>query len=161
MDPGCRGLTVADVIHQLYKELPVNPPGYFAAMRAAIENLVARPEPRFLANKIRTHRRRIFQGRFIDKAGEGEQGTKWVVLDASQFKLARESQRSQELPDSADSPDSFPLDNGSDFGHMLLARKRRWSRFAMTCSAGEGAVESLKRQSAYVIFITYGKIAEC
>lgn len=95
MDPARRGLTVAELIRRLYKDPPVPLPDYHAPMKAAIESLVAKPEARPLGNKLRAYRRRIFNGRFIDKAGDAEQGARWVVYNAEEFRRADETQETQ------------------------------------------------------------------
>jgi hypothetical protein len=110
MDPNGKGLTAAEVIHRLYKEDPPDPPDYYRTMKAAIETLLAKPDARSLGNKLRIFRRRIFQGRFIDKAGEGEQGARWVALEACRLRRPQDSPDSRDgisaVPPPADSPDS-------------------------------------------------------
>jgi hypothetical protein len=110
MDPKGKGLTAAEVIHRLYKEDLRDPPDYYPTMKAAIETLLTKPDARLLGNKLRTYRRRVFQGRYIDKAGEGEQGARWVALAASRLRRPKEAPDRQDgiitVPPSADSPDS-------------------------------------------------------
>src|SRR5262249_2095789 len=117
MDARQRGLTAAEVIRRLYKDPSDDPPVYCATIRAAIESLVEKPNARSLGNPLRTFRRRIFQGRFIDKAGVGEQGARWVVLEAAQFKDPKKTQDSQDNhpADSADSPDFFSPHSPADW----------------------------------------------
>jgi hypothetical protein len=96
MDPGRQGLTAAEVIDQLFRRPPESPPAWHADMRAAVESLVGRGDSRALGNRLRSYRRRIFQGRFIDQAGTEHRAARWVVRPASEFRR----------PAGGDSPDS-------------------------------------------------------
>jgi hypothetical protein len=100
MDPGRQGLTAAEVIDRLFKRPPESPPAWHAEMRAAVESLVGRGDSRALGNKLRSYRRRIFRGRFIDQAGTEHRAARWVVRPASEFRRPAE----KDSPDSPDSP---------------------------------------------------------
>jgi hypothetical protein len=52
LDPKRRGLTAAEVIHQVFKEPPVPAPDYHADLNAALEGLLGKPDSRDLGNKI-------------------------------------------------------------------------------------------------------------
>jgi hypothetical protein len=69
LDPDRRGLTAAEVIYLLYKAPPENPPETHTDLRDALEALLGKPHARTLGNRLRSYRRRVFQGRFIDQAG--------------------------------------------------------------------------------------------
>jgi hypothetical protein len=86
MDEGRQGLTAAEVIDRLYKNPPKPAPDWHADMRAAVEALVGKGDSRLLGNKLRSYRRRVFQGRFIDKAGEQRRAACWAVFPAGQFR---------------------------------------------------------------------------
>jgi hypothetical protein len=86
MDEGRQGLTAADVIDRLYKNPPKPAPDWHTDMRAAVEALVGKADSRLLGNKLRSYRRRVFQGRFIDKAGEQRRAACWAVFPAGQFR---------------------------------------------------------------------------
>jgi hypothetical protein len=82
-----RGLTAAEVIHQLYKgEPPADPPDYYADLRDALEALLGKPDARALGNRLRSYRRRIFDGRFIDQAGTEKRAARWAVFPAAEFR---------------------------------------------------------------------------
>jgi hypothetical protein len=84
MDLERRGLTAAEVV-QLLKEPPKNPPDYYADLRDAIEVLVGKLDARSLGNRLRSYRRRLFDGRFIDQAGTQKRAARWAVYPASAF----------------------------------------------------------------------------
>src|SRR5262249_38672016 len=83
LDPQRQGLTAAEVIHLLYKEFPESPSDYHHDLKAALEALLGRPDARGLGNKLRSYRRRVFQGRFIDQAGTEQPAARWAVYPAS------------------------------------------------------------------------------
>jgi hypothetical protein len=86
LDPDRRGLTAAEVIHQLYKEPPAHPPEFHSDLRDALEALLGKPDSRALGNKLRSYRRRVFQGRFIDQAGSEQRAARWAVYPATDFR---------------------------------------------------------------------------
>jgi hypothetical protein len=100
LDPDRKGLTAAEVVDQLFKDRTESPPPWRADMRAAVESLVGRSDSRALGNKLRSYRRRIFHGRFIDQAGKEHGAARWVVRPASEFRRPSET----DSPDSQDSP---------------------------------------------------------
>ena len=70
-DASNNGLVVSDMLAQLYRKdfQPTDPAS--VAMRAALENLVGcppgkTPAPRQVGNKIKSFRRRVVEGRFLD-----------------------------------------------------------------------------------------------
>jgi hypothetical protein len=78
MDPDRRGLTAAEVI-RTYKDPPNPTPNWHGNLAAALENTLGRPESRNLGNKLRAVRRRLFGGRFIDRAGHEHRAIRWAV----------------------------------------------------------------------------------
>lgn len=56
-----------------------------AELRDAIESLAGRLDARLLGNRLRTYRRRIFAGLYLDRAGSAQRATRWAVFDASEF----------------------------------------------------------------------------
>lgn len=85
MDPERRGLTTAEVIDLLHKQPPESPPDFHADAKAALESLLGKPDARQLGNRLRSYRRRIFQGRFIDQVGKKHQAARWAVFPAGDF----------------------------------------------------------------------------
>jgi hypothetical protein len=85
MDQERQGMTAAEVIDRLYKHPPSPAPDWHGDMRAAVEGLVGKGDSRLLGNKLRSYRRRVFQGRFIDKAGEQQRAARWAVYPAGAF----------------------------------------------------------------------------
>ena len=93
MDPCRGGLTTAEVVDRLFKHPESSPPGWHADMRDAIERLVGRGDSHALGIRLRNNRRRIFGGRFIDRAGQEHSAARWAVHPAQAF-----GQRSQHPP---------------------------------------------------------------
>jgi hypothetical protein len=90
MDAERRGLTAGEVIDRLYRHPPEAPPDWHAEMRDAIEALVGRGDSRALGTRLRSYRRRIFGGRFIDRAGQQRRAARWAVYPAAEFRARRE-----------------------------------------------------------------------
>ncbi len=86
MDPERRGLPAAEVIHQFYKDPPLPLPDYHADLRDALEALLGKPDARALGNRLRSDRRRIFDGRFIDQAGTEKRAARWAAFPAGEFR---------------------------------------------------------------------------
>lgn len=84
MDTERRGLTAAEVI-QMYKNAPDLQADWHADLTVAIEMLLAKPDARSLGTKLRSYRRRIFGGRFIDRAGDDHRAARWAVFPATEF----------------------------------------------------------------------------
>jgi hypothetical protein len=85
MDPERRGLTAAQVIQSLRE--PGDPvPDYHALMEDAVLSLVGRLDARSLGNQLRKFKRRVFDQRFLDRAGTSHQAALWVVRPASDFR---------------------------------------------------------------------------
>jgi hypothetical protein len=86
LDPERQGVTAAEVIHRLYKAAPENPPAWQADLRDALETLLGKPDARGLGTRLRSYRRRVFRGRFIDHVGKEHQAVRWAVFPAEQFR---------------------------------------------------------------------------
>jgi len=84
MNEARKGLTAAEVV-QLYKQPPEPRPAWHADLAAALEMLLGKPDARGLGTMLRGQRRRIFAGRFIDRAGEEHRAVRWAVYPAAQF----------------------------------------------------------------------------
>jgi hypothetical protein len=90
LDPERRGLTAAEVIQRLYKEQPSVQPDYYADLRDALEALLGKPDARALGNRLRSYRRRVFQGRYIYQASTEHRAARWAVYPAAEFCRRRE-----------------------------------------------------------------------
>jgi hypothetical protein len=101
LDPDRRGLTAAEVIHRLYKDPGENPPDYFADLKDALEAMLGKPDGRNLGTKLRSCRRRVFCGLFVDQAGTAQRAVRWAVFPADQF--GRRSARASECSESGES----------------------------------------------------------
>jgi hypothetical protein len=84
MDPDRRGLTAAEVI-QTCKDPPLGLPGVSTDLRDALESLLGKLDARTLGTKLRSYRRRVFHGRFIDQVGKQHSAARWAVYPAEQF----------------------------------------------------------------------------
>jgi 5S rRNA maturation endonuclease (ribonuclease M5) len=85
LDPDRQGLTAAEVIQLLYKQPLSSPPAFHSDLKAALEALLGKPDSRSLGNRLRSYRRRMFQGRFIDQAGTEQRAARWAVFLAKEF----------------------------------------------------------------------------
>ena len=105
LDPLGHGLTAAEVIYKLYKQEKPQDRGAIVLeaehdLCEAIEALIGRPDGRALGNTLRTYRRRIFAGRFIDRAGKRGGVVKWRVYGADEFNSgAGKPPKPPKLPD--------------------------------------------------------------
>jgi hypothetical protein len=88
LDTARRGLTAAEVVQRV-KDSPENPAGYLIDLREALEAFLGKLEARLFGNKLRSYRRRIFAGRYIDKVGTEHSAARWAVFPASQFRHGR------------------------------------------------------------------------
>jgi hypothetical protein len=89
IDPDRRGLTAAEVI-QMCKEPPIGLAGMSIELRDALEALLGKLDARALGTRLRSYRRRIFQGRFIDQAGKEHKAARWAVYPSNQFRKQAE-----------------------------------------------------------------------
>jgi hypothetical protein len=115
MDPERRGLTVAEVVHKVFKEPPSPAPDFIADLKDAIESLVGRGDAQKLGYKLRGARRRIFNGRFLDRVGLEHKAVRWAVFPAQAFgESRRSSSPSPPSPPTADDPGEDDGDGGDD-----------------------------------------------
>jgi hypothetical protein len=87
MDTERDGLTAAQVIHKVYKEAPPVPtPEWHPAMRDLLDEIVGKPDAGRLGYRLRTYRRRVFGGLYLDEVGKSHQAVRWAVYPASSFR---------------------------------------------------------------------------
>jgi hypothetical protein len=94
-------------------------PQPIADLRDTIETLTGKLDSRLLGNKLRTHRRRIFKGRFIDYISTAHGAARWAVFPARDF--AAETNNTHEshqthgpASESGDSGESFSPPSHAD-----------------------------------------------
>jgi hypothetical protein len=85
LDPVHRGLTTADIIQKV-KDASDNSPDYVVDLRDALEAFLGKFDARLFGNKLRSYRRRIFAGRYIDKVGTEHKAARWAVFPATEFR---------------------------------------------------------------------------
>jgi len=91
LDPDRRGLTAAEVIALVRPRAgkaatsEPEPPAWHADLRGAIEGLCGNLDARSLGNRLRSYRKRVFDGRYLDQAGKAHQAVRWAVYNASEF----------------------------------------------------------------------------
>jgi hypothetical protein len=86
MDPERRGLTAAEVVQRL-KDCPTDSlPAHHAELRDALEGLLSKLDARALGTLLRSYCRRVFGGRFIDRAGARQRAVRWAVYPAEAFR---------------------------------------------------------------------------
>jgi hypothetical protein len=85
IDPQRCGLTAAAIIENA-RNPPISGPDCYGDLRDALEALLGKLDARALGNRLRSYRRRIFQGRFIDQAGTQQRAARWAVFPASDFR---------------------------------------------------------------------------
>jgi hypothetical protein len=91
MDPERQGLTAAEVVQKLYprptRDAPTPQP-WHGDFRSALESLLGKPDARALGTRLRSYRRRLFAGKYIDRVGTEHQAAKWGVYDRKEFQRA-------------------------------------------------------------------------
>jgi hypothetical protein len=119
MDPERCGLTAAEVVHRVFAKLGKDAepqPDYYADLRDAIESLVGRGDSPALGRKLRSSRRRIFHGLYIDQVGKEHQANKWAVFPAEQFHRGGRNPPHTPPPPRGDGEDGeYREDNPSDW----------------------------------------------
>src|SRR5262249_27353109 len=86
MDPDPGGLAGAEASPRLYNRPPAPAPEWHAPFKDAVEGLLGKPDARGLGTKLRSYRRRVFAGRFIDRAGSEQRAARWAVYPAAAFR---------------------------------------------------------------------------
>jgi hypothetical protein len=84
LDREQQGKTATEII-QWCREPGPDPPDYHADLKDALEGLLGKLDARVLGNKLRSYRRRIFEGRYVDQAGTRQRAARWAVYPAAQF----------------------------------------------------------------------------
>jgi hypothetical protein len=84
LDPDRRGVTAAEVVDKL-KNPPAPAPDWYADLRAALEELCGGLDTRRIGGRFRAFARRVFAGRFLDKAGSDARAVRWAVFPATEF----------------------------------------------------------------------------
>jgi hypothetical protein len=112
LDSDRRGMTAAEVVDRVRNDL-----GY-ADMRDAIEGLVGKLDPRLLGNRLRTYRRRMFNGRYLDRVGTKQRAVRWAVFPAEHFHGGAENTHDTHHThhDACESGESIPAPPESDYG---------------------------------------------
>jgi hypothetical protein len=119
MDPQCKGLTTGEVVQRLFKPRDGDPwPDYYGEMRGAVETLLRKCDASSLSYKLRSHRRRIFGQRFIDKTGsDAEHTTRWAVFSPADFRNrpSAETSPASPAPPAATAPCPGDTGDAGDF----------------------------------------------
>ena len=87
IDPHRRGVTASDIIVN-YHTQPYPPPAWHRDFKSALHVLLPKVEPQPLGYKLRSCRRRLYGGFFLDAVGGGgrsESGNLWAAFPADQF----------------------------------------------------------------------------
>jgi hypothetical protein len=89
IDPESHGKTASELVELAKAEGNVE-------LRELVESLAGKLEARNLGNKLRSNRKRIFNGLFLDHAGERMRAIRWAAFDAEAFSQVRkDSQHSR------------------------------------------------------------------
>jgi hypothetical protein len=88
LDPDRRGVTSAEVVEKL-KNPTAPAPDWYADLRAALEELCGGLDTRRIGGRFRAFARRVFAGRFLDKAGTDARAVRWAVFPATEFHRTR------------------------------------------------------------------------
>ncbi len=86
LDPSRHGLTAGEIFDRVFTHPPDVPEEWFQGLRAALEESLSRREPRALGYKLRSFRRRVHSGRFLDTTGEDHGSARWVVRPEAEFR---------------------------------------------------------------------------
>src|SRR5262249_24390142 len=116
LDHDRRGLTAAEVVEKLRDEKNQGQ-SWYVGLRDAIEGMVGKLDARGLGFKLRSYRRRIFGGRYIDRASSAHGVIRWAVYPANHFSAAAASQTSQPSQPSQPEATSQGWDGGNG-GHV-------------------------------------------
>jgi hypothetical protein len=132
LDPDRKGLTAAEVIQRLYKQpprrsesgescesFPPQPENCHADMKDALEALLGKPDARGLGNRLRSYRRRVFQGRYIDLVSRRQRAARWAVFPAKDFgrgvkNTHQTHQTHSQAGESRESGEGIPPDSHGD-----------------------------------------------
>jgi hypothetical protein len=87
LDSERRGHTAAEIIQMLRDD----PPTDHVDLRDAVEGLVGKLDARLLGNKLRSYRRRVFAGRYLDYVGIAHGAKRWAAFPAAAFRQGPEN----------------------------------------------------------------------
>jgi hypothetical protein len=96
LDPERRGLTAAEVV-QWCCEPPAPAPDFHADLVDALLAVLGKLDPRALGNKLSASKRRLFGGRFFDRAGLRHQAARWAVYPASAFRKGESGESGESI----------------------------------------------------------------
>jgi hypothetical protein len=84
MDPLGRGMFAAEIIQRMFKPQPDDSrPLLFDECKDALESILGKADAPTLGRKLRSYRRRVFNGRLIDHApGSEHKAARWLVQKA-------------------------------------------------------------------------------
>jgi hypothetical protein len=89
LDPDRHGLTASEVIDTIKKYVDKKAaepaPDHILELKDAIEALVGRLDSRALGYKLRSYRRRNFQGKYLDVPSTSKRAARWAVFPAHEF----------------------------------------------------------------------------
>jgi hypothetical protein len=97
LDPERQGRTSAEIVQTLRDD----PPNEHPELRDAVDTLVGRLDASALGNKLRAYRRRVFDGRYLDRAGTTHSAVRWASFPAEMF-----GRRVKHAPQSPHTPPS-------------------------------------------------------
>lgn len=86
LDPERRGLTAAEIMDRVYGEHAVRGPGNVEGLRGALDELLPKRDARTLGYRLRSYRRRVLGGRYLDAPETKTHGSVlWAVYPESNF----------------------------------------------------------------------------
>ena len=88
-------------------------------MKDALEALLGKPDARGLGNRLRSYRRRVFQGRYIDLVSRRQRAARWAVFPAKDFgrgvkNTHQTHQTHSQAGESRESGEGIPPDSHGD-----------------------------------------------
>jgi hypothetical protein len=89
LDPDRSGLTASEIIDTIkkYTERRVTEPtpAHILELKNAVEAMVGRLDAKALGYKLRSHRRRNFQGKYLDVPSTAKRAARWAVFRMQEF----------------------------------------------------------------------------
>src|SRR5262249_38551012 len=108
---------------RVYKDAASPAPDWLNDLKDALEALLGKCDARGLGNALRSYRRRVFGGRYIDRVGRKHKVARWAVFPAVAFRRRGK-----------DTPLTPPASNGQGGSggsggsiHHGAARNMEWS----------------------------------
>jgi hypothetical protein len=91
LDPDRSGLTASEIIDTIKKYMDRRvteaTPAYISELKDAIEAMVGRLDAKALGYKLRSHRRRNFQGKYLDVPSTAKRAARWAVFRMQEFSV--------------------------------------------------------------------------